>query len=108
MKQRSNNQNDYYFGYVIPAVIEAMAKKGNYITKEELHKEIRIYIWEWYEEGTSILGEPTKIPKSSTLLTTEQWEANMTKTRMWFAERGLMLALPNEAPNYFMEGENGD
>jgi hypothetical protein len=94
-KKRSDRQNRYYWSCVVERVWDALVEAGNDMTKEETHdflkNECKLVI-----EVMDPHGEIIQTLKSTTKLTTLEFENYMTKCRVWAAERGIDIPEPNE------------
>lgn len=95
-RRRSNPQNAFYFGVVVPLVRQMFIDAGNQITPEETHYYIKKEIWRHIKKIKLPNGETKEVVDTSTKLTTSEWEDNLEKTRVWAAEFGLELPYPNE------------
>lgn len=85
-KKRSLNQNDYYWGVVIPYLLETI----KYTDKDSLHHYIKT---EFLADYTT----PIPTVKSTTDLTTVEMEEFLTRVRQWASvEYGIYIPLPNE------------
>lgn len=87
-KSRSLNQNNYYWGVVIPLLCEYCG-----YTPEEMHEAVKIKFLITYPEVKNI---PPTI-RSTTDLSTVEFEELMARIRMWAAiELGVNIPQPNE------------
>ncbi len=93
---RSQNQNRFYFGVVIPAIQEHLAQFGAVLSPEEAHDWVVKKIWKHCELVQMPDGGVYEKRLSSTKLTTKEWEDKIELTRAYWAERGLILPFPNE------------
>jgi hypothetical protein len=84
-KDRSNNQNRYYWG----VVIEILQKEIGYETKEMMHDALRFEFLQLHTE---------KLPtvRSTTDLTTVEFEEYLSRIRQWSSEQGIYIPLPHE------------
>lgn len=95
--KRSDNQNRYYWGCLIPLV--AMGLKdlwGRPVSSETAHEflKTRFLFWERADEGT---GEVLRLPKSTTECTTTELEEYMQECRDFALEwLNVTVPLPNE------------
>ncbi len=92
-KKRSVNQNDYYFGYVVPKAIEVFLLAGDIVDEDYVHKFMKMELG-----GMKVRSKLTGqwIPTSSTEASTISWEEWMTNIRKWAAENGIQIEEPNE------------
>jgi len=85
-KKRSNNQNSFYWGVLIP-LMQSGAKDlwGEVWSIDKAHKHLsnKFVFHESINEKT---GEVTQTPKSTTELTTTGWEVYMTEIRIYLLE----------------------
>lgn len=95
-RQRSLNQNNFWWGVVVPILQEIFEEHGNECDPESVHHYAVEHIWNWTKVIVDPAGVRRKIVLSSTALDTAQWEDNITKTRAWCAQFGRQVPLPNE------------
>jgi hypothetical protein len=85
-KKRSNNQNSFYWGVLIP-LMQSGAKDlwGEVWSIDKAHKHLsnKFVFHESINEKT---GEVSNTPKSTTELTTTGWEVFMTEIRIYLLE----------------------
>jgi hypothetical protein len=84
-KTRSNNQNAFYWGVVIPLLCETTG-----YTDEEMHEALKMIF---------LIDKSRKIPtlQSTARLTTIEFEDYIEKVRQWAAqELNCVIPLPNE------------
>ena len=81
-KDRSNNQNRYYWGIVV----DIIGKELGY-TADETHEALKMKF---------LLDRRGKIPtvRSTTVLTTKEFEDYLEDVRMW-ASKFLNISIPN-------------
>jgi len=92
-KKRSNPQNDYYHGVIVPIVADYMgeSKKDAHEALKALHNTRLMET----EKGT------VSIPQSTTKLTTQEFSDYCERCRRWAAEfLGVYIPDPNEG-GYF-------
>lgn len=86
-RSRSLNQNNYYWGVIIPILCDYLG-----YNPEEMHEAIK---WQFLR----IDHEKVPSVKSSTDLSTVEWEDLMSRIRQWASiEFALYIPEPNEAP----------
>ena len=96
-KKRSNNQNAFYFGIVIPIMQDAFKDAwGENYSAIEVHEALKAkYCYK--EQINESTGEILQIPSSTTNLSTIEWEEYIDKIRAfaleWF---NTVLPYPNE------------
>jgi hypothetical protein len=96
-KKRSNHQNAYYFGLVIPMMKQGFYNSlGEHVGTDEIHTFLknRFLFKEIVNENNA---EIIKMPQSTTELTTIQFEEYLDKIREFSMEfLGINIPLPNE------------
>ena len=95
-KQRSNKQNRYYWGVVIPLVVKGINEFGNDFNNEEIHEYLKRELG-----GLKAMFLPddtvVHIPISTTELSTSDFEDYTMRIRSWAQETlNLIIPLPNE------------
>jgi len=88
-KPRSNAQNAYYYGCVLPAYKEAFAANNVFLDNDQMHAWIKEFVWEWYVD-LDMNGIPFRKVLSSTHVDVKQWEELMTKCR-YYATKHLNI-----------------
>ena len=88
-KKRSNNQNEYYWGVVIEYVREAIRMLGFDLTKDETHDFLKARF-----NSVEIAG--LIVPKSTTSLSTEEFNRYIETIVKWVAERFHIVIPPPE------------
>ena len=90
---RSNQQNRYYFGLVVPLIQKRIKDMGTELTKEETHEflKARFNFSELVNEGT---GEVLQLPVSTTRLNKEQFGEYIEKIQR-FASEFLSIVIPD-------------
>jgi len=89
-KQRSDKENRYYWGVVLPLLCEYMG-----YTDEEMHEAIK---WKFLRKETLLQPKYEELPtvRSTTTLTTIEFEELMEKIKIWAAEFGILIPDPNQ------------
>ena len=85
-KKRSNNQNAFYWGVLIPLMQQgAKDTWGESWSVDKAHKHLsKLFV---FHESVNIkTGLITKTPKSTTELTTTDWEVYVTEIRIYLLE----------------------
>ena len=87
-KQRSNQQNRYYFGVVVPIIAECLGYSIN-----ETHEGLK---------DMFLCDRTGKLPriKSTTELSTVDWESYMSQVRQW-ASQFLVVYVPDPGEGDF-------
>lgn len=93
-KDRSNNQNRYYWGVIIDLLSEHTGFIREEMHEVLKHKFLRYTLWIPKKDGVK---EQSIIAKSTTDLTTKAFEQYMSDIRQWASsDLGLFLPEPNE------------
>ena len=95
-RRRSNNQNRYYWGVVIPIITNMFLEAGNNTDENEVHEFLKEHVGGL----KTILSDPSGIRrtvvKSSARINTSEFENYMEKVRAWAASFDVEIPLPNE------------
>lgn len=102
-RKRSLNQNNYYFGVVVPAVTGMFREHGNYYDEHDVHEFLKLRVGKLAQNMLMPDGEVVKSLGSTAKLTTQEFEVYMEKIRAWAAEYGLAIPLPREVNNSFTD-----
>lgn len=94
-KQRSLNENRYYWS----VVIDILSSELGY-TPEEMHEVIK---WKFLAHPIELKGQKVMTAVSTASLSTSEFEGLMSKIRTWASmELGIYIPEPNEVPyNFF-------
>lgn len=94
-KERSNQQNRYYWGCVIPILRNSLKDLGNVFTPEQVHDLLK---YKFLKEDVHIKeGEFIEKVKSSTELSTSEFMDYIDEIQKWSAEFfGVVIPDPNE------------
>lgn len=95
-RKRSIKQNGFYWDTAVHLVQSMFREKGQPLSASETHEIIFGVIMGQTKTVTMPNGERQEIRRSSTELTTAEWEDAMTLLRAWCAKEGKTLAFPNE------------
>lgn len=95
-RKRSLNQNNYYWGVVVPAVTGMFREHGNYYDDNDVHEFLKLRVGKLAQNMLMPDGEVVKSLGSTAKLTTQEFEVYMERIRAWAAEYGLAVPLPNE------------
>jgi len=88
-KDRSTPENDYYWGCPVSLISEHTG-----YTPEETHEFLKL---KFLSKIIVMAGKDERIPRSSTELSTLEWEKWMTEIREWAAqELNLVIPEPNQ------------
>lgn len=95
-KRRSHSQNSFYWGVVVPAVIQMFADGGADIDPDQCHDYLKKNVMGITEVITDPSGALHIIAGKSRIKNTAEWEQNMDKIRAWAAQFGVAIPFPNE------------
>lgn len=96
-KIRSLSQNAYYFGVVLPPLVNLFKSWGNNVNAEQVHEYLKAEVGKLTETLVMPDDNTKKIILSSADLTTIAFEEYLTKVRMWAAEWDVFIPLPHES-----------
>lgn len=98
--KRSNQQNRYYFGLVVPLIQKGLYEKGLDVSKEEAHEflKARLNFTELVNEDT---GEFERIPMSTTRLNKEGFSDYIQKIQR-FAAEWFEIVIPDPGEQMMM------
>lgn len=88
-KPRSLAENNYYWGVIIPMVSGLLGRP-----EKETHIDLRAEFLSEYDKLHNIYHI-----KSTSVMSTSDFEKYMSNIRMWASDNGLFIPLPNES-NY--------
>jgi len=95
-KNRSLNQNAYYWGVVIQYILDMFREAGNDVNEEEVH----LYLKQHIGKLTKVIVEPNGSKKlvlqSTAKLNTKDFEDYLERIRAWAAGLGVVIPLPKE------------
>lgn len=107
-KQRSSNQNRYYWGVVVPAILLTFIDIGNDLQQgnpehlEMIHGFLKDKFLDNGIEICNAHGEAEKLPPSTTRLSTVEQEEYHARIIQWAAEYlNIVIPLPNEQMEIF-------
>lgn len=85
INRRSNQQNRYYFGYVLPEAQRGFKDIGHDLNKEEVHEffKVRFNATDLVNSDT---GEVLQIPRSTTELSKSDFSEYIAKIQQFCAE----------------------
>lgn len=103
-RNRSNPQNSYYWGVVVPTVRRAMNAYGNDFSTEETHEFLKAE-FNWKEIEVSE-GYYLKVPVSTTALNTLDFMEYVDKIKLFAAEMfSVTIPEPGEQITMNMEDD---
>ena len=86
--QRSNNQNNYYWGIIIESLYHYLEDTGH--TREEIHEICKFKFLRKYSE------DDFEFVRSTASLNTTEFEKYLEDVRRWSALLGCYIPNPNE------------
>lgn len=95
-KKRSNKQNAYYWGVVVPAVHGMFLETGNVVDQDEVHEFLKRHVGKLTCKITDPNGHEATVTRSSAKEDTSEFEKYMEAIRSWAAQFDLEIPLPNE------------
>ncbi len=95
-KQRSNPQNRYYYGVVLPIVVTFFKSYGNDVSPEEVHEYLKREVGGLVKDIVLPDGSEYRVTQSSTEADKLAWEDWMTAIRTWASKYQVFIPLPNE------------
>lgn len=96
-RRRSNNQNAYYFGCVIPSIVAMLREFGNDVDELTVHDYLKQEVGKLSRVIVLPDGEVKRVLGSTKALTTMEFEVYLEKCRAFAAEHGVQVPLPNES-----------
>lgn len=108
-KRRSDPQNRFYWGVVIPEIIQGMIELGNNDLQlgnsshaEMIHEFLKSELLDNGEEIILAGGELKKLPPSTTTTTTTEFMEYLDKVNKWAGEfLGITIPHPSEQTEMF-------
>lgn len=85
-KKRSNNQNRYYHGVVIPIVKNCLKESGNLLSNDNTHELLRLKFLKVTILAKEETGEYVERIKSTTELSTSQFMDYIAEIREWILD----------------------
>ncbi len=104
-KNRSNEQNRFYYGVILPLIVSMFRDAGNTVSKDDVHEFLKLHVGKLVKDIHDPDGESLPISRSSADLTTKEWEDWLTNIRVWAAHFGVQVPLPNEIMHQDDPGE---
>jgi hypothetical protein len=96
-KKRSNPQNSYMWGIIIPIVQNTLKEAGHTLTQEQTHDLLKLKFLKETILANEETGEYIERIKSTTELSTSQMMDYFASIREWiFDFFGVEIPLPNE------------
>lgn len=96
-RKRSDPQNRFYWGVVVPLVLQMFLDYGNEVDGDDVHRFLKGKVGGMkkpiFDRNGEILSWSVD---TSTKLSTYEWEVWMEKIRAWAAPIDLFIPMPNE------------
>lgn len=98
-KRRSNPQNRYYWGFVVPFVQQLFSQVGHDLTMNEVHEFLKK---EFNAKELEVDGHFLSVPGSSAELNTEEFASYIEKINLFTSNLfGVPVPEPNEQLSIF-------
>lgn len=95
-KKRSLNQNSFYWGVVVQAVLQMFLDEGNDVDADEVHEYLKAHVGKLTKQLFTPDGSRLHTLCSTARLNTKEFEDYLEKIRAWAAGFGVVIPLPNE------------
>jgi hypothetical protein len=95
-RRRSLNQNAYYWGVVLPPILQMFREAGNGVDAEDVHTYLKEHVGKLKQVFVTKDGEVLTGAGSTAKLSTQEMEVYLDRVRAWAAEYGVAIPLPNE------------
>lgn len=95
-RKRSLNQNAFYWGCIIPAVRQMFEDAGTTLDEEDVHDFLKANVGGLKRVIADPAGVRHTVARSTTSLTTIEFEEYLEKVRAWAAAFDVVLPFPNE------------
>jgi len=95
-RRRSNPQNAFYWGAVIPAVLDMFRDAGQPMDAEGVHEYLKAYVGRMTRIVLAPNGKRVTVLGSTADLNTMDFEVYLEQIRAWAAQFGVIIPLPNE------------
>ncbi len=82
-KRRSLKQNAFYFGFVLPVIHDLSTDTGNDVNKPGVPEHLKEHVGKLVKTIMGPDGKRSYVVRSSTELTTTEWEDFIEKIRAW-------------------------
>lgn len=92
----STPQKRYYWGIIIPAVLQMFTDAGNVVDAEEVHVFLKMHVGKLVKVVTAPGGECKKIVRSITDTETPEFSTYLETVWAWAASMGCDIPMPNE------------
>lgn len=96
-KRRSDAQNSYYYGVIIPTVTRALRDWGNDVDEDDTHQYLKDHVGKLGKLIMEPSGESKKLIPSSADLKVDEFSEWMERIWAWAASKGITIQSPTEA-----------
>lgn len=93
---RSNNQNRFYHGVVVPIIVELLREYGNDADCDIAHEFLKVSFMPPEGSKRVKVGKVIVESQSTTRLSTMAFEEFLERIRVFAAEHGHIVPFPNE------------
>lgn len=95
-KVRSLAANRYYWGYVIPPIVNMFNEHGNNVDAEQVHEFLKDEVGKLSQVVILPDGGRKKISGSSANLETMEFQEYLLKVKVWASDWGVYIPDPEE------------
>jgi hypothetical protein len=95
-KRRSDGQNKYYWGVIVPVVTRMLRDFGNEVNEYDTHDYLKTRVMKLGRMMIGPGGEPERVLGSTSEVPLEEWGEKMEMIRSWAASHGTQIPLPGE------------
>ena len=103
-RNRSSNQNAFYWGAVIPVVSQMFYNAGTFVSDDTVHE----YLKKRFIPAETMIdldGKLFEVPASTSNKSTMEFENYLETVRAWAAEYNTVVPYPHETQfNYTLKG----
>lgn len=93
---RRNSQNRFYWGCVVPIIVDMLRELGNDVDMDTAHEFLKSMFIPPSGIKKTKVGKITHEARSSTWLSTAEWEEYVERIRVFAAENGYIIPFPGE------------
>lgn len=95
-KNRSLSQNAFYWGVIVPEIVNLLNVYGNNVDAEQVHDFLKAEVGRLTQKVVLPDGEVKAVSGTTTELSTVEFEDYITKIRAWAGGFGVIIPMPNE------------
>lgn len=94
-RDRTSQQNRYYWGVVVETVMNYLQDQGNYVDSTDVHEFLKLRVGKL--SRVIVVGDDVhKCLGSTAQLSTAKFNEYIEKIRAWAADYGIVIPEPNE------------